>query len=58
VGCALLLPIIVRTSVVGPIDKHDRQAGKLIALFEMAKWVRFGHVQTLQTRPPRLKLIL
>ena len=36
---------------------HNRQADDLTARFEIAKWVRFGHLQTLRNRPARLKSV-
>ena len=35
--------------------QHHCQADNLAARFEIAKWIRFGHVQPLQIRPARLK---
>ena len=37
--------------------EHHRQADNLTARFEVAKWVRFGHIQTVRNRPTRLKLV-
>ena len=38
-----------------PDVEHDSQTNDLTARFEIAKWIRFGHVQPLQIRPARLK---
>ncbi len=37
---------------------HNRQSDNLTARFEIAKWIRFAHIQTLRDRPARLKLVL
>ena len=37
--------------------EHHRQTDNLAARFEIAKWVRFGHVQTVQIRSARLKTV-
>ncbi len=35
--------------------QHHRQADNLTARFEIAEWIRLGHLQTLQIRSARLK---
>jgi hypothetical protein len=40
-----------------PNIKHHRQADNLTTCFEIAKWVRFCHLQTLRNRPARLKSV-
>ncbi len=34
---------------------HNRQSDNLTARFEIAEWIRLGHLQTLQIRSARLK---
>ena len=38
-----------------PHEHHNRQADDLSARFEIAKWIRFGHIQRLRNRPAGLK---
>ena len=38
-----------------PDAQHHRQADNLTTCFEIAKWVRFCHLQMLRNRPARLK---
>jgi hypothetical protein len=38
-----------------PDIQHYRQANYLRRGFEIAKWIRLGHIQTLQIHPARLK---
>ncbi|WP_235862354.1 hypothetical protein [Roseovarius litorisediminis] len=40
-----------------PHIQHHRQADNLTARFEIAKWIRFGHLHTLQIRRARLKTV-
>ena len=40
-----------------PHIQHHRQADNLAARFEVANWVRFGHIRKVRNRPARLKLV-